>query len=117
MNTSRRRLWAQSPKADPQVSYPLLSGALRIVLVEGLGWYLFFRDKQAMPNGLYMIFATAVLMITGCASSGLAQPSINESALPASRGYHAEPLRFERWSYLYSDDEAHHLTYRWHVGA
>lgn len=69
-----------------------------------------------MPKRLYATIATAALLITGCASSGLVQSSIKESALPMSRGYHVEPLRFERWSYLYSDAEAHHLAYRWHVG-
>jgi hypothetical protein len=52
--------------------------------------------------------------IVACTST---YSQIRLATLPASQGYHEDPLHFEQWTYRYSTERSHCLTYRWHVGS
>ena len=57
-----------------------------------------------------MLLAIASCSAISCTTS----VDLRTARLPESRGFHERPLRFERWSYLYTDGDSHYLRYRWH---
>lgn len=57
-----------------------------------------------------MLLAIASCSAISCTTS----VDLRTARLPESRGFHERPLRFERWSYLYTDGDSHCLRYRWH---
>ena len=51
-----------------------------------------------------------------CVTSCTTSPDFRAHRLPQSHGFHEDPLRFERWTYLYTENNSHRLRYRWHEG-
>ena len=74
-------------------------------------------SKKAIQIGTRCALQTWLAMLGCCMVSCKSSVDLRTARLPESRGFHEEPLRFERWSYLYTDEDSHYLRYRWHVGS